>query len=935
MVRVTVNPASHPFARPVVPRIVRGLLAVAGAVFVLSIPRTAAAGFVPAGPAPSSVDEGELLLGELNCVACHQPPEGNAARFAPRGAPVLGSGGLRLESEWLRAWLANPAATKPGTAMPDALNGLDGAARAEAVDALVHYLAANQPPGAPTYLGADSARVALGRARFHALGCVACHVPTERGEVPEEAWEKARANGAPLAGLARKYPGGELVGFLKNPVAHRPGGRMPSMNLTDAEALAIATYLLADQTPGLADPARAMATIPGVSWEYYEGSFGRTADLDKAKPVASGEAAEIGTAVAKRPNEFGLKFSGAIMAPKEGEYTFWLGSDDGATLDIDGTRVVDNDGVHPPSQRSGKARLSGGPHSFELRFFQGGGGMELSLAWAGPGFGRKPIGGASLQHYGQPMLPVGHKDLAVDSTKVEAGRAWFAKQNCAACHATAPGQPTAPAAAAPALAKLRGRGDAGCLAVDPRPGLPRYDLSPAQRTALRRALERADQFAQPLAPERQVAATLARFNCYGCHVRDEFGGPAATGKDGWFSVLGEADLGEEGKLPPHLNGVGAKLKPKWLETVLGDGAKVRPYMATRMPVFGSQNVGHLPALLAAVDRKTPLPAEPTATARDAKYGRKLVGNEGLSCVACHTFSTFGSMGIPALGLERMHERLEWDWFRRYLPDPAALRPGTRMPSFWPDGHAVNTDILGGQTDAQIQAIWAWLGGGAKADIPAGLVRARQEIVVDKEAVIYRHFIEGAGSRAIGVGYPEHANIAFDANQMRLALIWQGGFIDRSRHSTDRGTGYEPPLGDHVARLPEGAPFAVLAASDTPWPAAAKRSPGYRFLGYSLDEVRRPAFRYEFEGIAVEDSIVPRTADIDVTLVRTLKFGPGKPAGTVWFRAAVGAIREQADGSFLVDDKLRFRFRGSRATVVGNELRVPVAVPGELVEEITW
>jgi hypothetical protein len=293
------------------------------------------------------------------------------------------------------------------------------------------------------------------------------------------------------------------------------------------------------------------------------------------------------------------------------------------------------------------------------------------------------------------------------------------------------------------------------------------------------------------------------------------------------------------------------------------------------------------------------------------------------------------MGIPALGLDHMEERIEWDWFRRYLPDPAALRPGTRMPSFWPEGHAVNTEILGGQTDAQIQAIWAWLAAGPKADIPAGLVRAKQEIVVDKKAVIYRHFIEGAGSRAIGVGYPEHANLAFDANQLRLAMNWQGGFMDTSRHSTDRGAGYEPPLGDHVAKLPAGAPFAVLPNSDSPWPAPETRSPGYKFDGYTLDEVRRPTFRYEFDGIAVVDSIVPKAADVDVTLVRTLKLGPGKPKGVVWFRAASGEIKEQPDGSFLVDGKVRFRFRGSRAVVVGKDLRVPVTVPGEIVEEITW
>ncbi len=101
----------NPASTTLVPRVLRGFVVVAGALLAMAIPRSSAEGFVPAGPVPASVDEGELLLGELNCVACHLPAAGNAARFAARGAPVLGAGGLRLEPEWIRAWLANPATT--------------------------------------------------------------------------------------------------------------------------------------------------------------------------------------------------------------------------------------------------------------------------------------------------------------------------------------------------------------------------------------------------------------------------------------------------------------------------------------------------------------------------------------------------------------------------------------------------------------------------------------------------------------------------------------------------------------------------------------------------------------------------------------------------------------------------------------------------------
>ena len=38
---------------------------------------------------------------------------------------------------------------------------------------------------------------------------------------------------------------------------------------------------------------------------------------------------------------------------------------------------------------------------------------------------------------------------------------------------------------------------------------------------------------------------------------------------------------------------------------------------------------------------------------------------------------------------------------------------------------MNESLLGGNTDAQIQAIWAYLAAGDKAEVPTGLVRGRQ------------------------------------------------------------------------------------------------------------------------------------------------------------------------------------------------------------------
>ncbi len=890
-----------------------------------------AEGFLQPSPLAKDVDEGEILLGELNCVACHTTASEVHGRLNSRGGPKLGADGLRLSPQWLNQWLADPIANKPGTGMPHSLHAIPAAQRAESVEALTHYLVSIAPAGPAAGVSADPARAEAGKALYHELGCVACHAPLEpRADVPDDAFARAVAKSIPLGKLAEKYPAGELVRFLRDPLKHRPGGRMPGSGLSESEAISVATYLLREQ---IAEATKAKpAAVNGLQFDYFEDGINSCGDLEKKAPVLSGVTEGINTKMAKRGNDFGVRFTGVLEVPADGEYTFWLNSDDGSQLHLDGQRLINNDGTHAPAEKSGKANLKAGPHSFTLLFFQGGGGHELNLRWAGPELTRRPIPAAAFKHFAQPMLPLGHTEFTVDPAKAKKGRELFASPslNCVACHsvenlAAIPAKP---------LLELATRSSAGCLADTVPANAPKFDLSAAQRAALRKTVAAVAKLSEPVTPGLRVAQTMTRLNCYACHSREGIGGPFESGRSDWFKMNGEADLGDEGRVPPHLSLVGMKLKPAWLTKVIAEGPKVRPYMATRMPHFGAAHAAKLAADLPIADQFDDSQPEPAITDRDAKFGWKLVGRDGLSCIACHTFTTYGSMGIPALALDQMAGRVTWDWFRRYLPDPAGLRPGTRMPTFWPEGRAVNTAILGGNTDAQIKAIWAWLNEGAKAEVPSGLVRGRKEIVADTEAVIYRHFIEGAGSRAIGVGYPEKANLAFDANELRLALLWQGSFIDMSRHSTDRGTGNEPPLGDHIIKLPAGPGFAALAEANAPWPTAPDRLSGpNRFLGYRLDAKQQPTFRYRVGGVTIEEFPQPKAGEVDMTFIRSFKL---TGSGPLWFRAAVGEIKPLGDGTFNVDGKLKVRLRGAgEPKIVGNELRVPVTAPDEFTAEMTW
>ncbi len=68
---------------------------------------------------------------------------------------------------------------------------------------------------------------------------------------------------------------------------------------------------------------------------------------------------------------FAIDYKGQIYIPKSKRYRFALLSDDGSRLIIDGRVVIDNDGIHPPREKSGSVYLKRGVHTMEVQYFQG------------------------------------------------------------------------------------------------------------------------------------------------------------------------------------------------------------------------------------------------------------------------------------------------------------------------------------------------------------------------------------------------------------------------------------------------------------------------------------------------------------------------------------------------------------------------------------
>ncbi|MCA9117901.1 MAG: HEAT repeat domain-containing protein, partial [Planctomycetaceae bacterium] len=159
--------------------------------------------------------------------------------------------------------------------------------------------------------------------------------------------------------------------------------------------------LMFELPPGLdAEPAGSELQQTGIRVEYFAPSGPNVAleTLAKMKPKASGIVPKIELNVPQRqqPDKFALKFTGMISVPKSGRYTFYTSSDDGSRLFVDGQQIVNNDGLHGMTEKSGKVQLSAGLHDLVVTYFDNGGGDGLVVSWAGPGVKKQEIPVESL-----------------------------------------------------------------------------------------------------------------------------------------------------------------------------------------------------------------------------------------------------------------------------------------------------------------------------------------------------------------------------------------------------------------------------------------------------------------------------------------------------------------------------------------------------------
>lgn len=108
----------------------------------------------------------------------------------------------------------------------------------------------------------------------------------------------------------------------------------------------------------------------GVAYTYYEGIFDNTTQIFAGKMIKKGTIPDFSIGESEVKDHFGFHFRSLMYIPEKGVYRFFIYSDDGSRLLIDGVQVVDNDGGHSARRAEGKVALEKGFHELEVLYFE-------------------------------------------------------------------------------------------------------------------------------------------------------------------------------------------------------------------------------------------------------------------------------------------------------------------------------------------------------------------------------------------------------------------------------------------------------------------------------------------------------------------------------------------------------------------------------------
>jgi hypothetical protein len=394
------------------------------------------------------------------------------------------------------------------------------------------------------------------------------------------------------------------------------------------------------------------------------------------------------------------------------------------------------------------------------------------------------------------------------------GRALVAQWRCGNCHALPEG---APPPAPMAHRKLHGqsRWDESCLgaaqASEPHRHRPAYGLPAGERTAIRTFVSQYTAGDQSW-PARGARGRLVleERNCLGCHAREHAPGiePLAVQVSGKYPALASLLPGMK---PPALFAVGDKLHDEALrDAILARSGPRRPWLAIRMPRFNlpDDEQAALVEYFVQADRVPPSDIKTHPAGAPARHdpaalrlaGSRLVTSDGFGCTSCHAVGSTepDTIELKSRGpnLALIGQRMRREFYNRWMSNPARIVPRMEMPSLV----SPIQGVLDNDLSTQLSAVWHVLnepGFNPPQPNPVRVVRCRNQPGTNERANVLTDVLL-VGSRELVkpllIGLPNRHNVLFDLETSSLAGWWMG---DTARQRTRGKTWYWEAGGENL------------------------------------------------------------------------------------------------------------------------------------------
>ncbi|HZZ76915.1 MAG TPA: DUF1549 domain-containing protein, partial [Gemmataceae bacterium] len=135
-----------------------------------------------------------------------------------------------------------------------------------------------------------------------------------------------------------------------------------------------------------------------LTYRFYRNAWNKLPDFTQFKHEDEGKLPKklFDISPRTRNEAFGFVYDGFLIVPQDGKYTFYLDSDDGSRLSLNGKAILTYDGIHGMGKVQTKSvELKKGRTPIKLEYFQNVFGYGLYVGWSGPGFAKRSLSAPS------------------------------------------------------------------------------------------------------------------------------------------------------------------------------------------------------------------------------------------------------------------------------------------------------------------------------------------------------------------------------------------------------------------------------------------------------------------------------------------------------------------------------------------------------------